>query len=97
MFAAHYGLDNLTAIVDRNGLQQTGRTEDRIRLDPLADKWRAFNWDVQEIDGHDMGAIVAALDRASGVAGRPQAIVARTIRAKVSRSSRAWWVSTARL
>ncbi len=82
MFAAQYGLDNLTAIVDRNGLQQTGRTEERIRLDPLADKWRASNWDVAEIDGHDMGAIVAALDRASGVTGRPQVIVARTIKGK---------------
>jgi transketolase len=82
MFAAHYGLDNLTAIVDRNGLQQTGRTEERIRLDPLADKWRAFNWDVQEIDGHDMGAIISALDRASGIIGRPQVLVARTIKGK---------------
>jgi transketolase len=82
MFAAHYALDNLTAIVDRNGLQQTGPTEERIRLDPLADKWRAFGWDVQEIDGHDMGAIVAALDRAKSVADRPQAIVARTVKGK---------------
>jgi transketolase len=82
MFAAHHGLDNLTAIVDRNGLQQTGRTEERIRLDPLADKWRAFNWDVQEIDGHDMGAIVAAVERAKATTGRPQAIVARTVKGK---------------
>ena len=82
MFAAHYGLDNLTAIVDRNGLQQTGRTEERIRVDPLADKWRAFTWDVQEIDGHDIGAIVSALDRAARVVGRPQAIVARTVKGK---------------
>ena len=82
LFAAHYGLDNLTAVVDRNGLQQTGRTEDRIRLDPVADKWRAFNWDVQEIDGHDMGAILAALDRARQVTGRPQVIVARTVKGK---------------
>ncbi|MDR7483101.1 MAG: transketolase [Armatimonadota bacterium] len=82
MFAAHYGLDNLTAIVDRNGLQQTGPTEERIRLDPLGDKWRACTWDVQEIDGHDLGAIVAALDRARTVRGRPQVIVARTIKGK---------------
>lgn len=82
MFAAHYGLDNLTAIVDRNGIQQTGRTEERIRLDPLADKWRAFNWDVQEIDGHDMGAIVSALDRATAASGRPHAIIARTVKGK---------------
>ncbi len=82
MFAAHYGLDNLTAIVDRNGLQQTGRTEERLRLDPLADKWRAFNWEVQEIDGHDMGAIVCALEAAATLAGRPHAIVARTVKGK---------------
>lgn len=82
MFAAHYGLDNLVAIVDRNGLQQTGRTEERIRLDPLAEKWRAFGWEVQEIDGHDMGAIVAALDQARAAVGRPQAIVARTVKGK---------------
>jgi transketolase len=82
MFAAHYGLDNLTAIVDRNGLQQTGRTEERIRLDPLAEKWRAFNWDVQEINGHDMADIVAALDRAGRVKGLPQVIIARTVKGK---------------
>jgi transketolase len=82
LFAAHYGLDNLTAIVDRNGLQQTGRTEERLRLDPLAEKWRAFTWDVQEIDGHDMAAIVGALDRAARVTGRPQIIIARTVKGK---------------
>jgi transketolase len=82
LFAAHYQLDNLVAIVDRNGLQQTGPTEERIRLDPLADKWRAFNWDVQEIDGHDMAAIVAALERAATAGGRPHVIVARTTKGK---------------
>lgn len=82
MLAAHQGLDNLTAIVDRNGLQQTGPTEERVRLDPLADKWRAFGWDVQEIDGHDMAAVLGALARAGAVRGRPAAIVARTVKGK---------------
>ncbi len=82
MFAAHYGLDNLIAIVDRNGLQQTGKTEERICLDPLAEKWHAFGWEVAEIDGHDMGEIVAALDRARAGVGRPQVIVARTVKGK---------------
>ncbi|MDR7419732.1 MAG: transketolase [Armatimonadota bacterium] len=82
MFASHYGLDNLTAIVDRNGLQQTGRTEDRLRLDPLADKWRAFQWAVQEIDGHDMARVVTALEQARATRGRPQVIVARTVKGK---------------
>ena len=53
-----------------------------FRSDPVADKWRAFNWDVQEINGHDMSAIVAALDRARTVTGRPQMIVARTVKGK---------------
>lgn len=82
MFAANYRLDNLTAIVDRNGLQQTGRTEERIELEPLDAKWRAFNWDVQVIDGHSVPEIVAALDRARTVQGRPQVIIARTVKGK---------------
>ncbi|MDR7422887.1 MAG: transketolase [Armatimonadota bacterium] len=82
MFAAHQGLDNLTAIVDRNGLQQTGRTEERVRLDPLAEKWRAFGWEAQEIDGHDMAAIVGALGRARAGTGRPEVIVAHTVKGK---------------
>ena len=53
MFAGHKGLSNLTAIVDRNRLQQGARTEDTNRLDPLGDKWAAFGWEVCEIDGHD--------------------------------------------
>lgn len=82
MFAAHYRLDNLTAIVDRNGLQQTGRTEERIGLDPLPEKWRAFNWDVQVIDGHAMPQILAALERVRAALGRPHAIIARTVKGK---------------
>jgi len=72
-------VDNLTAIVDRNGLQQTGRTEERIRLDPVADKWRAFGWDVQDINGRDMAALVDAVAHAETVTGQPQAIVAHAI------------------
>jgi transketolase len=61
MAAAHYRLDNLTAIVDRNRLQINGSTEDRMGLEPLADKWRAFGWTVSEVDGHDFGQLVPAL------------------------------------
>jgi len=61
MAAAHYRLDNLTAIVDRNRLQISGSTEDRMRLEPLADKWRAFGWQVSEVDGHDFGQLVPTL------------------------------------
>jgi transketolase len=82
MFAAHYGLDNLTAIVDRNGLQQTGRTEERIRLEPLAAKWEAFGWRVLEIDGHSFPQILTALEEAKGTRGRPTVIIAHTIKGK---------------
>ena len=53
MTAGHYDLDNLTAIVDRNRLQQGARTEETKQLEPLADKWVAFGWEVRVIDGHD--------------------------------------------
>lgn len=82
MFASHYGLDNLTAIVDRNGLQQTGRTEERIRLEPLASKWEAFGWRVLEIDGHSFPQILTALEEAKGTRGRPTVIIAHTVKGK---------------
>ena len=56
--AAHYRLDNLTVIVDRNGLQQGDFTERTMHLDPLADKWRAFGWSVREVNGHDLAALL---------------------------------------
>ena len=60
MCAGHRELDNLVAIVDRNRLQQGARTEDTNRLEPLGDKWRAFGWDVVEVDGHDHAALYDA-------------------------------------
>jgi transketolase len=80
MAAGHRGLDSLVAIVDRNRLQQGARTEETNRLDPLADKWAAFGWDVAEIDGHDHLALHAALTRPHG--GKPLCIVANTIKGK---------------
>jgi transketolase len=82
MTAPKWRLDNLTAIVDRNGVQQEGRTEDIMPLEPLADKWRAFNWHVLEIDGHDMRAILDALAEAQATKGKPTCIVARTVKGK---------------
>ncbi len=82
MSAAHYGLENLTAIVDRNGVQNDGYVADIMRQDPLADKWRAFGWDVQEIDGHDRGAVIAALERSKQAQGRPSVIIAKTVKGK---------------
>jgi transketolase len=82
MLAAHLGLGNLTAIVDRNGLQIDGCTEDVVCLDPLTDKWRAFNWNVVEADGHDYRQIKAALDEARRHADGPTVIVAKTVKGK---------------
>jgi transketolase len=80
MSAGHRGLDNLTAIVDRNRLQQGARTEDTNRLEPLADKWRVFGWEVIELDGHDHAALWAAFTAAP--AGKPRCVIARTIKGK---------------
>ena len=80
MSAGHRGLDNLTAIVDRNRLQQGARTEDTNRLEPLADKWRAFGWEVIELDGHDHAALWDAFTAAP--AGKPRCVIARTIKGK---------------
>jgi transketolase len=82
MAASHYRLANLTAIVDHNKISQSGRVEDIIGIDPLADKWRAFGWATREIDGHDLAAIVAALDALPYASGRPSAIVAHTVKGK---------------
>jgi transketolase len=82
MTAGHYHLDHVTAIIDRNGLLTSGRTEDRKRLEPLGDKWRAFGWNVLEIDGHDMAAICDALDTATSTAGQPTVIIASTVKAR---------------
>ncbi|MCS6779199.1 MAG: transketolase [Geminicoccaceae bacterium] len=80
MAAATFGLDNLVAIVDANGIQADGRIV--VRLEPLADKWRAFGFEAVEIDGNDMAAVVAALEGARAADGRPKAIVCRTLPGK---------------
>jgi len=82
MTASHYRLSNLTAIVDNNGLQIDGRCSDVMCVDPISDKFRSFGWDVIDIDGHDMAAIIDALDRAGSHKLGPTAIVARTIKGK---------------
>ena len=61
MSAAHYGLDNLTAIVDRNRLQIDGRTAEVMSLEPLPQKWQAFGWHTLEVDGHDIPQLLEAL------------------------------------
>ncbi len=82
MTAAHYCLDNLCAIVDNNGLQIDGFCCDVMKIEPLTEKWKAFGWNVLDIDGHDMGRIVDALDGAERVKGKPTVIVARTVKGK---------------
>jgi transketolase len=82
MAAAHYKLDNLTVITDRNHLQIDGDTERVMAIEPLADKWRAFGFEVLEIDGHDLPQILAALDRADTIKGKPTYILANTVKGK---------------
>ena len=82
MAASHYGLDHLTAFVDWNGLQIDGKNEDVMTVAPVDEKFRAFGWDVQVIDGHDFGQIAEAVDNAKTVKGKPQMIVAKTVKGK---------------
>jgi transketolase len=82
MSAAHHGLDNLVAIVDRNRLQQGARTEDTNGLDPLDQKFAAFGWSVREVDGNDVEELLDAFDAVPFEAGRPSCIVARTIKGR---------------
>jgi len=78
MSAAHYKLDNLTVIVDRNRLQQGDWTEQTMHLEPLADKWRAFGWSVLEVDGHSMLQLLQTFSRLQVEAGKPNCIIAHT-------------------
>lgn len=83
MFAAHNELDNLVAIIDRNELQIDGNTEEVCGLGDMAAKLEAFGWDVQEVDGHDIDALVQVLDAAKAShSGKPHAVIARTVKGK---------------
>ena len=82
MTAAKFKLDNLTCIIDRNFIQIDGSTEDVMPLEPLADKYRSFNWEVFECDGNDMRAFVETAERAKAFKGKPQVIVAHTVPGK---------------
>lgn len=82
MAAAHYGLDNVCAIIDNNGLQIDGRVEDVMNIYPLVDKYEAFGWNVEECDGHDPAALIETFEKAAKTAGRPTVIIAKTIKGK---------------
>jgi len=82
MFAAHHKLDNIVSITDYNKLQIDGFTDDVLSIEPLADKWRAFGWEVFEMDGHDWDDIYTNLKKAKSVIGKPTMVIAHTIKAK---------------
>jgi len=82
LFAAHYKLDNLVAIVDRNKLQISGLTEDVMGLEPFLDKWQAFGWAVVEVDGNNMEALIKAFAKEHKVEGKPKLIIANTTKGK---------------
>lgn len=79
MFAAHHQLANLVAIVDLNGQQALGYTDNVLNLSPLADRWRAFGWDVHEVDGHDIPEVVATVARLETSSGPPHVLIASTV------------------
>jgi len=82
MAAAHYRLDNLTAIIDRNTLQITGPTHEVCDLEPLEDKLQAFGWSVRTVDGHDVAALSRVLDAVPFEGDKPNAVIARTVKGK---------------
>jgi transketolase len=82
MAASFYKLDNLTAILDNNGLMATGVIAERFDSSPLPEKWRSFGWWVYEIDGHDIKSILEALEEADKVTGLPKMIIAHTVKGK---------------
>jgi transketolase len=82
LFAGHHGLDNLVAIVDYNRIQSLGAVKEVLDLDPLAEKWWAFNWAVVEIDGHDVEEIDDALSTVPYEPGKPSVVIAHTVKGK---------------
>lgn len=80
--AAHHRLDRLVAVVDRNGWQISGTTEQCMTLEPLAERWRGFGWAVREVDGHDLAQLHDALSGAPAEEGRPTVVIARTLKGR---------------
>lgn len=80
--ASHWRLSSLTCIVDYNKIQSFGRVRDVMELEPFADKWRAFGWNVQEADGHDPAAMLGAIAAADKEKERPSVIIAHTVKGK---------------
>jgi transketolase len=82
MAAAQFKLDNLVLIIDRNRIQQGDFTENTICMEPLAERWRSFGWEVREVDGHDIQALVECFRAAPFTPGKPSCVLARTIKGK---------------
>lgn len=82
MAASHYNLDNLIAIIDRNNLQISGNTEQVMKLESLVDKWRAFGWEVLEVDGHNIEELVEVFEKLPIQAGKPHVLIAHTVKGK---------------
>jgi transketolase len=82
LFAAHHRLDNFVMIVDRNGLQSDARTEELLSVDPIEEKFSAFGWAVETVDGHDLDALVEALRAVPFEEGRPSVLIANTVKGK---------------
>ena len=82
MTAQHYRLDNLVVIVDRNRIQQGDFTEETLKMEPLAERWRAFGFAVAEVDGHDCGALRDRLKNVPFEAGKPSCLIANTVKGK---------------
>jgi transketolase len=82
LFAAHHKLDNLVAIIDYNKLQSLTTVDQTLRLEPLASKFSAFGWSVQELDGHDHASLTAALGSAPWTQGKPSVLIAHTTKGK---------------
>ena len=82
MFAAHYQLDNLVAIVDNNGLQIDGKITEVCSPEPITDKFAAFGWHVITMDAHDFDSIEKAFDEAEKISGKPVAIIQKSVKGK---------------
>jgi len=82
MFASHNNLNNVIAFLDNNGLQIDGEVKDVMGIEPIGDKWRAFGWNVIEIDGHDFGEILSAIDKAKEEKEKPTLIWSHTVKGK---------------
>jgi len=82
LIGAHHKLDNLVVIVDFNGLQAMGKVEEILNIEPLKDKWKAFGWEVRQIDGHNFEEIEKALTEPATAKEKPMVIIARTIKGK---------------